>query len=136
MFDQVFDSFRKLTESGFQQQQEMFKKWIGMWPVFPGYAPAAPEQVVKFQKKWIEYLSEVVKKQREALEAQFNAGMQHIEEAFRLAEVKEPEELRTKTLALWQKTFELLRQSFETQVRECQAAVTQWTELVTKSSAA
>jgi len=99
--------------------------------------PTAPglSEPLKFQKKCAETAGELIKKQRQLLEAQFCAGLQSIEDAFHLAEAKDPEELRAKTAELWQKTFEVLRQSCETQVRDFQAAVVKWTELVTKGAA-
>ncbi len=141
MSELVFESLKKATEVTLQMQQEAFKKWAGLWPGFPGVpgVPAGPamipEQAKNFQKKWAEFYEEVLKKQREMVAAQFQAGLQHIEEAFRLAETKDPAELRTKTIELWQKVFETLRQTFEAQVRDFQALAGRWTELVTKGAA-
>jgi len=129
MFDQVFDSLRKAADSGLAMQQELFKKWMGMWPGVQA-TPAGFGEPVAFQKKWVEVVGDLIKKERESLEAQFSAGLRSIEEAFRLAEAKDPQELRTKTIELWQKTFECLRQTYETSLRDFQAAVTKWTELV------
>jgi hypothetical protein len=134
MFDQVFDSLRKAADSGLAMQQELFKKWVGLWPGVPT-APAGLGEPVKFQKKWVEVIGDLIKKERESLEAQFSAGLRNIEEAFRLAEAKDPQELRAKTIELWQKTFEVLRQTYENQLRDFQAAVAKWTELVMKGAA-
>jgi hypothetical protein len=133
MFEHVFDSLRTATEANVQMQQELFKKWMGMFPVVPA---AGGEPFPKLQKKWVEFVAGMVKKQRETMEAQFGAGLKHIEEAFRPAEIKEPEELRTKTIELWQKTFEYIRQAYEAQMRDFQAAVVKWTELMMKGAAA
>ena len=135
MFELVFDSLKKATEVCLQTQQETFKRWMGAWPGVPKGPGPVPEQVHKFQKKWAEFYEEILKKQRETLAAQFQAGLQHIEEAFRLAETKDPAELRAKTIELWQKVFETLRQTFEAQVRDLQALAGRWTELVTKGAA-
>jgi hypothetical protein len=141
MFDQVFESLRKATEASIQVQQDLFKKWVSLWPGMPGVpgmpvAPAAgAEPYIKFQKKWAEFVAEVVKKQRETLEAHFSAGLRNIEEAFRLTDAKSPEEWRAKTVELWQKSFECIRQMYETQVRDLQAVVAKWTELVMKGAA-
>src|SRR5262249_54300419 len=113
MFDPVFESLRKATETTVQMQQEMFKKFASLWPGVPGSQPAWTEQMQKFQKKWNEVFEETLKKQRDALETQFRAGLRNIEEAFRLAEAKDFEELRTKTLELWQKTFDALKKTYE-----------------------
>jgi hypothetical protein len=132
MFEQVFDSLKTATEANLHMQQELFKKWFTMWPGVPAFPAPGAEPFNKFQKKWIDFVSEIVKKQRETMEAQFSVGMKYIEEAFRLNEVKDPEELRAKTIELWQKAFEVLRQVYETQMRDFQAAAVKWTEMVMK----
>jgi hypothetical protein len=138
MFDQVFENLRKATEASIQVQQDLFKKWVNLWPGVPG-VPMMPavgtEAFIKFQKKWAEFVGDVVKKQRETLETHFSAGLRNIEEAFRLADAKSPEELRAKTVELWQKSFECIRQLYDAQVRDIQAAVAKWTELVIKGAA-
>jgi hypothetical protein len=134
MFDQAFESLRKATESSIALQQEMFRKWMDLWPGIP-VSTFPFTELQKFQKKWVEVVSELVKKQNETLEAKFKAGLQNIEEAFRLAEIKDPEVLRTKTVELWQKTFDYLRQASETQLRDFQHAVSKWAELTTKGAA-
>jgi hypothetical protein len=135
MFEPVFESLRKATETGLQMQQEMFKKWAGLWPGVSPSPPAWNEQFEKSQKKWTELLNETLKKRRETLEAQFKSGMKNIEETFRLAEAKDFEELRAKTLELWQKTFDSLRQTYEAQIQDFQTLSSKWSEMFTKGAA-
>ncbi len=138
MFDQVFENLRKATEASIQVQQDLFKKWVSLWPGVPGtqvVPPGGVEPFLKFQKKWTEFVGEVVKKQRETLEVHFSAGLRNVEEAFHMAEAKDPEELRARTVELWQKSFEYIRQLYDAQVRDFQAAVAKWTELVMKGAA-
>ena len=134
MFEQVFENLRTATEANMQMQQELMKKWVAMWPGVPAAPNGGADQFLKAQKKWVEFMGEMVKKQREIMEAQFSAGMKNIEEAFRLAEVKNPEELRTKTIELWQKIFDSMRQTYEAQMRDFQAAVAKWAELMMKGA--
>jgi hypothetical protein len=135
MFELVFDNFKKATEFGLQFQQEAFKKWVGLWPGVPAIPGTIPEQAQKFQKKWAEFYEETLKRQREVLQAQFQAGLKSIEEAFRLPEARDPAELRAKTVELWQKVFETLHQAYEAQVRDFQSLAARWTEMVTKPAA-
>ena len=138
MFEQVYDSLRTATESSIHMQQEMFKTWIGMWPGVPAMGNGGGEpfkKYQKFQQKWAEFVADMVKKQREVMEAQFSAGLKNIEEAYRLAEAKGPEELHAKTVELWQKSFDCLRKAYEAQVHDFQAAVARWAELWTKGAA-
>jgi hypothetical protein len=133
MFEPVFESLRKATDATVQMQQELFNKWARLFPALP-MVPAAYEPV-KFQKRCLEVITELTNKQRESLEAQFNAGVRTVEEAFRLCEAKDPEELRAKTVELWQKTFDSLRQVYDAQAKDFQTAVVKWGELVTKGAA-
>jgi hypothetical protein len=135
MFEQVFENLRKASDSAITMQQEMFNKWVSLWPGLPAMSSALGEPM-KLQKKWVEVVGDLVKKQRELLETQFNAGLKNIEEAFHLAEAQNPEELRAKTVLLWQKTFDCLRQTYETQARDFQAAVVKCAEAMTKGSPA
>jgi hypothetical protein len=135
MFEKVYENLRAATESNIQLQQELFKKWMGFWLGAPGVADGNGEPFPRVQKKFAEFAAEVIKKQHETWLAQFNAGLKNIEEAFHLPEAKDPEELRTKTIELWKKSFNCLRETYEAQVRDFQATLTKWTELVTKSAA-
>jgi len=135
MFEPVFESFKKVTETTLKMQQEMYEKWVSLWPGMKPTQGALAEPVQKFQKKWAEFYEEMLKRQRETLETQFKTGLKNIEEAFRLAEAKNPDELRTKTTELWQKVFETLRHSYESQLREFQNIAARWTELLTKGAA-
>lgn len=135
MFDPVLESLRKAAEMSIQTQQEMFKKWVELWPM-PMAAPVnIPDRARDFQKKWAEMVTETITKQRETLELQFNAGMKNLEAAFAVAEAKDAVQLRSKATELWQKSFECLRQTFEAQVQSYQALISKWTELMLKNAA-
>jgi hypothetical protein len=135
MFEPVFASLKKVTETTLRMQQEMYEKWVSLWPGVRPAQAAFTEPALKFQKKWAEFYEETLKKQRETLEAQFKAGLKNIEDAFRLAEAKDPDELRVKTTELWEKVFETLRQSAEAQLRDFQTIAARWAELVTRGAA-
>ena len=135
MFEQAMSNLKEATEGSIQLQQDMFKKWVGVWSGMPTTPSTCGEKSLKAQKKWAEFVAELIKKHRETLETQFSAGLKNIEEAFRLAENQKPEELRAKTIELWQKSIDCMRQTYEAQMRDFQAAVMQWTELVVKGAA-
>ena len=133
MFEPVFESLRKATDATVKMQQELFNKWTAMFPALP-MVPAAYEPL-KFQKRCLEVMTELTRKQRETLEAQFNSGVKTVEEAFRLCEAKDPAELRTRTVELWQKAFDSLRQVYDSQVKDFQAATAKWADLMTRGAA-
>src|SRR5262249_50565090 len=129
MFDQVYQNLHKAVEANPQMQQELFKKWAGMWPVMPG-TPA--DKVQEFQGKWAGSVAETGKRQKELMEAQFKAGVENVEKAFRLGEAKTPEELKARTLELWKKCFDSLRLAYESQLKDTQALLEKWVELTAR----
>jgi hypothetical protein len=141
MFDQIFDCMRRATEINVQMQQELFKRWTALWPGVPavpgvpgGPAPSWVEQIQRFQKKWTDAVTEVLKRQRETAQEQFSTGLKHIEQVFAMAEVKDIETLRARTLELWQRTFALIQQAGESQVRDFQAAASRFAEVFTQAA--
>jgi hypothetical protein len=134
MFDQVIESVRKATEASVQVQQEMFKKWVSLWPGVPGTVPIGGEQAQQFRQQWAEIVNSLVQRQREGIEALFKLGLQNIEKAFQLGEVKTAEEMRARTVELWQKCFDSLRQAYEIPLKEFQAATEKWIQFVTKAA--
>jgi hypothetical protein len=134
MFNQVMENFREATEATVQMQQEIFKTWTKLWP---GVSPATPtwgEQVQQFQKKWAETVGDMVKVHGEVMEARFKAGVQNIERAFQIAEAKTTEEMRAKSIELWQKTIDDLRQVYEAQLHGFEKVIEKWTEFTTKAA--
>jgi hypothetical protein len=133
MFIPVMESMQKISASTAEIQQEMFKRWFGMWPAFPatpGFAAPFGEQFQRFQKRWTETVGDLLRRQRETVEARFKAGQQNLERAFHVGEAKSPEELRAKTIEFWQKCIESVRQTSEAQIRDFQVAVEKCCELM------
>jgi len=140
MFDQVFDNFRKATETTLQAQQDLFRQWMSQWPMFP-IAPSAPnsptvatEQIRTFQRQWTDSVTTLMTKHCEALDAQYRAGIKTIEDALRTTEARSPEEFRKLTEELWRKSFEVLKQTIENQLRDFQVAIEKWSELMTQKN--
>jgi len=134
MFDPVFESIRKATETTVQMQQELFKKWVSLWPGTPPAPPAWAPQFEQFQKKWAEVVNDLIKRQKEGVEFQFKAGMENIEKAFQVGEAKTAEELRARTVELWKKCFEGFQKTYEAQLKDFEAAMKKWAELCTATT--
>ncbi|MBV8078402.1 MAG: hypothetical protein JO284_18475 [Planctomycetaceae bacterium] len=139
MFDQVLDSFRKISESTIQMQQEFYKQWMSQWPAATMMGPASAgggvtEQAQSLQRRWMDSITELMNKQREVLDAQYRTGIQAIQDAFRVTEAKSPEEYCRLTEDLWRKAFDTLKSTAEAQMRDYQSAVTKWLEMVSKRS--
>jgi hypothetical protein len=133
MFMPVFESLKKVAGTTVQMQQEMFNKWFSLWPgipVPPGTPPAWTEPMQRFQKRWAEAVGELLRQYKETIDTQFKAGQQNIEKAFQIGEARSAEELRAKTIELFQKCFEAVAQVPQAQLRGFQGAVEKWFELV------
>jgi hypothetical protein len=94
-----------------------------------------PEQVYSIQKKLGETITEMLNKHREALDAQYRAGIVAIEDAFQVAEAKDPQQFRKLTEELWRHSYECLKKMAESQMRDLQAVTQKWFELATEGAA-
>jgi len=139
MFDQILENYRRATESTILFQQMMLRNWTEHWPqTFGVPMPAAswPEQVHSAQKKLGETVTEMLNQHRETLDAQYRAGITAIEDAFRVAEAKDPEQFRKLTEELWRHSYECLKNLAESQMRDLQAVTQKWFELASQGAAA
>jgi len=87
---------------------------------------------MQLQREWVGVVGDLIKKQRAALEAQFRVGLDNFEAAFHLVEAKNLEEVRSKAVSQWQKSFDCLQQTCEAQARDVQAAMGKVVEIMTK----
>jgi hypothetical protein len=125
MLDQMFESYRKASESWLQMQQEMIKQVAQRWtPGSPGAVPDTTEWSRAFQKRSVEFAVDALNKLRESFDSMFTAGAQLIEQTFRVSEAKSSEDYRRMMDDLWRKLFETFKSQSETQLRDFQA----WTE--------
>jgi hypothetical protein len=134
MFNQVCENFRQATETTVRLQQEMFKTWINLWPGAPVASESWVDQMHQFQKKSAETYGEILKRQRDMVAANYKAGLKNIEKAFQIGEAKTPEELRAKSIELWQNCFEDLGKACEAQLRGFEAVIEKWGEIATKAA--
>jgi hypothetical protein len=125
MFEQIFDSVRKASESSVQLQQEMMKQWTQHWMAMPAQATGGTTDWGRgFQKRWAELSLEILKRQRESLDAAYASGIQLIEQSFRVSEAKSAEDYRQTIEDLWRKMFESFKDRSESQFRDFQ----KWSE--------
>ena len=135
MLEQAFENLKKATESSVRLQQEMFQKWV---EAFPGVATPAMPTPVDEMKKWrhkLEELSaEMLKKQKELVDQNYDAGIKALEDIFAVTEATSPQEYQQKVAELYQKSFESLRHLSEAQMNVFRSAAEKWTELMTTST--
>jgi hypothetical protein len=131
MLDEMFENFRKASESSLQMQQEMFKQWTQQWPTMPlNAAGVSAEWVRTFQKRWIEFVTDSLNEHRESLDSMYKTGIQVIEESFHLSEAKTPDEYRKMVEDLWRKLFTISRVQIESQLHDFQKAAEKWFEVL------
>jgi len=135
MTEQVLDSVRRATESALQAQQEMFRHWSDCWAGRPNSRSATGDLGHTFAGKWTDACSELLKKQRESVETQFNSVLKAIEAALRVTQAKDPEQFLTKVIEFWHKSFESMGELAEANLRDFQAAVVKWGELASEKPA-
>jgi hypothetical protein len=134
MFDQVFENLHKATESSVKMQQEMFQKWVSGFPTAVPSMPNPMDAMSDWRKKWEEASADMLKRQKELVDQNFEAGLKSLEDIFSVADSKSPEEYQEKVMELYRKSFESLRQLSEAQMNEFRAAADKWTELVQTSA--
>ena len=135
MFEQVFDSLQKATESSVKMQQEMFQKWVDAFPSAPGAIPSPSDAVSEWGKKWQETAAEMLTRQKEMVDKNYDAGIKALEDVFAVTEAKSPQEYQEKVTELYQKSFDSLRQLSEAQLSEFKVAAEKWSTVMTPTSA-
>lgn len=128
MFDQLFDSFRKTSESALQAQQDLMKRWMNAWPSLPGNTPAAADDFGGTQKRWLESMTEFLNMHRALIDSTYKSGIEVIESAFRVTEARSPEDYRRLMEEVWRKMSETIKSQSDLQLREFQSASDKWTK--------
>ncbi len=124
MLDQLLDTFRKASESSLRMQQDVFKTLTQQWTApFPGSAGAASpagENAAAFQKRFVTLALEMLKKHREALDSAYASGIQIMEQALRVTDVRSPEDFRKVSEDVWRKLTETYKTEAEARFRDFQ----------------
>ena len=121
MYDQMFETYRKTSESWLQMQQDMFKNVVQQWlSATPHTAGVASDWNRTFQKRWMELAVEILNKHRESIDAMYRSVIQLIEQSSRMSEAKSAEEYRRVVEEMWRKWFESVKTQSESQFRDVQ----------------
>lgn len=135
MFDQLFESFRKASESSLHAQQEIFKQWLHHWPAAPLAAAGASSDWNEVQKRWFEATTEALNRHRAVLDSTYKSGIDVVEHSFRVSEARSPEDYRRLVEELWRKLSDTFKAQAETQFREFQTVTEKWVEQSQNSGA-
>ena len=135
MFEQAFENLKKATESSVKLQQEMYQNWIEAFPsVAASGIPTPADEMKKWRHKLEEITTEMLKKQKQMVDQNYDAGIKAMEDLFATAEATSPQEYQQKVTELYRKSFDSLRQLSEAQMNEFKSAAAKWTELMTTTS--
>ncbi len=116
MDNPILESFRKVSESSLQMQQQMLKQWTDGWTGSAAQAQnASGEASQNVQRRWLALGLDLLNKHRASLDSTYAAGIQLIEQSFGAAEAKSPEEYRRMTEELWRKLFDTYKSQTEAQ---------------------
>ena len=131
MSDQMFDTFRKASESWLKMQQDLFQTAApsSFFGASPG-AGAAPEWARNAQKKCIDLATEILERQRESVDALFKSSINLLQQTSQISEAKSSEDYRRAAEDLWRKWFESVKSQSETQFRDVQTFAGKSLEIV------
>jgi len=124
MLDQFMEGFRKASESTMQAQQDMLRYFSQQWMGTPPMGGAPADWGRNLPHRWKDLAIEALKKQREALDATYRAGIEVIEHTFRMSEARSADDLRRTAEELWRKLFDSVKAQYESQFEEFH----KWTE--------
>lgn len=133
MFDQVFSNLQKATESSVKMQQEMFQKWVEAFPTTTPQIPTATDAMSQWRHRWEALVAESLKRQKELVDRNYEAGIKALEDIFAVEDAKSPQEYQQRVTDLYRKSFESLRQLSEAQMAEFKSATEKFSELMSVS---
>jgi hypothetical protein len=131
MYEQMFEAFRKASESWMQAQQDLYKTGTQQWmPSLPNAAGGATDWNRTLQKRCVELTIEILNRQRESLETIYKSAIHLLEQTSKISEAKSPEEFRRLVEDAWREWFESVKSQSETQFRDAQTWAGKSLELV------
>jgi hypothetical protein len=121
MYDQMFETYRKSSESWLQMQQDMFRNVAQQWLTTPpSTAGMATDFHRNVQKRWMELAIEILNRHRESLDTTYRSLIQLVEQTSKMSEVKSSDEYRRGVEEMWRNWFETVKSQSETQFRDVQ----------------
>jgi hypothetical protein len=121
MFDQMFETYRKTSESWLQMQQDMFRNVMQQWmAASPAATGAATDWNRNFQKRFLDLAVEILNRQRQSLDGTYKSAIEILEQSSRISEAKTAEEYRRGVEDLWRRWFESVKTQSESQFRDVQ----------------
>jgi hypothetical protein len=136
MSDQMFDTFRKASESWLKMQQDLFQTGgPSSFFMAPQGSGVSPDWARNAQKRCLNLATEMLERQRESLDALFRSTINLLQQTSQISDSKSPEDYRRATEDLWRKWFESVKSHSETQFRDVQTFAGKSLEIVQNAQA-
>jgi hypothetical protein len=121
MYDQIFETYRKTSESWMQMHQDMFRNVMQQFmAATPNATGAATDWNRTFQKRFLELAGEILNRQRQSLDSTYKSALEILEQSSRVTDAKTTEEYRRGVEDLWRRWFESVKTQSESQFRDVQ----------------
>ena len=133
MYDQVLENFRKAGEATMQLQQDMLRQWGSSAFAMPS-ASSFLDQKTKLQKDWAETMTDVARRQKTLLDARLEAGIKAMEDVFKVAQAKDPQELKDLSESALKRSLATAKELAENEIRNVQTCVEKCWQTASKSS--
>jgi hypothetical protein len=130
MYDQMFEAYRKASESWLQVHQDVIKNGAQQWMSSPNAAGVATDLQRTLHKRGLELTVEILNRHRETLDTIYKSAIHLLEQTSRMSEAKSPEEFRRLGEDAWRDWFESVKGQSETQFRDVQTWAGKSLELV------
>jgi hypothetical protein len=117
MFDQLFATFRRASESSLQMQNEVFKYWSQQWAsLAPNGVGGSSDPSQSVKTRFMDLGIELLHKHRQSLDGAYAAGIEIIEKTFRASDAKSPDDYRRLVDDLWRKVFDTFKAQADSQL--------------------
>lgn len=130
MSEQIFDSYRKASESWFQMQQDLFRSAASGSLFGPTAGPTAGHWPPEARKRWVDLAVEIMHRHRESVDALYRSVIHAVEKASQIPEAQSPEQARRATEDLWNGWLESVKNQSESQLRDARRFTEKSLELV------
>jgi hypothetical protein len=121
MYEQLFETYRKTSESWLQMQQDVFKNVMQQWlSATPNASNVATDWKRGYQKRWVDLTLEILNRHRQSLESMYGSVIKLFEQSARMSDAKSSDDYRRGLEELWRNWFDTMKSQSETQLRDLQ----------------
>jgi hypothetical protein len=136
MLEQIGESFRKVTESSLQTQQDMVTQWAQQWQSTSHAAKSSPELGNAMERCWLEAATHALESSRELVDSGYRAIIRLSEQSFEAAKARSPDQYRAAVEQLYRSLSEITKTHSEANMRALQSTSARLLDLSSQRTAA